>query len=587
MIKPNHVNWFEGLVFIACSSMMVLVLSHYQFGSGDHIEQLPIVLKMIDANYLERDFFVVANSEFGPRYYYAKILSILIRFFGLPQTFFFLFSVSFALIISATYFIGYNLFGRSHIVGMLSVVFSLLLPQLITIGGNSSFLAAYNLKPVTMITPLIMLAIWAGIVGKPILAAAFSLLALPIHPLWAMEVGAVSIFASAWSNRTLKGKGVKFTKILLSISLLIFGYAIFFHGRMEQVIDTNDFVDIVARFRHPHHYIPSSWSPSAFLTTASFLWIVFLLWYLWSRNIKTTTASSIALITPFVVIPVTWIGGYIFVEVFPTRLWTTAQVFRLSILLNWLGLVILAGIATTYVIEYIYNGELRDKFRRMNYQQLKHHLPISIGVVIVTFIGTGFIVRQLYWQLNTIIAIKIFLSLALLGWLYMVRTRMVRLGLPIMVALAIFFLWSTKHSCMLPLFDRLVAAPQYTIKTDDVSDFVKANTNKNAVFITPPIFGRLRYTAERALVCDFKAFPFQDRAIVEWYTRIHECYGESPYKGFKAISDMDERYHNITDNKVKSLAEKYNATHAILYLDTPTDLETLFSNDKYKIVAIE
>ena len=47
----------------------------YTFGTGNHIEQLPIVMRAMDSAFLSNDFFTNASTMFGPRLYFARLIA--------------------------------------------------------------------------------------------------------------------------------------------------------------------------------------------------------------------------------------------------------------------------------------------------------------------------------------------------------------------------------------------------------------------------------------------------------------------------------------------------------------------------------
>jgi hypothetical protein len=121
----------------------------------------------------------------------------------------------------------------------------------------------------------------------------------------------------------------------------------------------------------------------------------------------------------------------------------------------------------------------------------------------------------------------------------------------------------------------------------EIASFARGHIREDAVFLTPPLFGQFRITARRAIVVDFRWFPFHDLAMVEWRRRLSDCYGEAERAGFKAAFEMDRSYRAITDKKLIYIAKKYGSLYAVLYKETPTPFPILFENDTYKIVKIE
>lgn len=120
-----------------------------------------------------------------------------------------------------------------------------------------------------------------------------------------------------------------------------------------------------------------------------------------------------------------------------------------------------------------------------------------------------------------------------------------------------------------------------------VANYARRNTREDAVFLTPPQFGRFRLAARRAIVVDVKAFPFQDKAMVEWKERLLDCYGEVDTINSRTLRKMEKHYKSIDSASILSLRQKYGFTHAVLYKETSTELPVVFENSTFKVVAVQ
>jgi hypothetical protein len=144
--------------------------------------------------------------------------------------------------------------------------------------------------------------------------------------------------------------------------------------------------------------------------------------------------------------------------------------------------------------------------------------------------------------------------------------------------------WDVAH-----LFERY--RPRFTL-SDYAGDkatmarYVGAHTPEDAVVVAPPLFGILRLVGKRALVVDYKAFPFQEQAAKEWYTRILHCYGTPETTGYAAARELDFNYFHIPDRVLHKIGEVYGASYAILYKETKTTLPKVYENETYKLVSI-
>jgi hypothetical protein len=119
-----------------------------------------------------------------------------------------------------------------------------------------------------------------------------------------------------------------------------------------------------------------------------------------------------------------------------------------------------------------------------------------------------------------------------------------------------------------------------------VARFAAMATPEGAVFVVPPLAQAFRLLAGRAVVVDYKNFPFSDSAMVEWRDRLRFCYGRFAGWGFGAAAAMDRNYHEIPDYALAELAQRYGADYAVLYPDTPTSFAELYADARFKLVRI-
>jgi hypothetical protein len=106
------------------------------------------------------------------------------------------------------------------------------------------------------------------------------------------------------------------------------------------------------------------------------------------------------------------------------------------------------------------------------------------------------------------------------------------------------------------------------------------------VFLAPPDLGIFRLAAERALVVDFKAFPFQAAAMLEWRRRLADSYGDTDAVGWKALDELREHYREVDANTLARSRERYGASYAIVPRTAPTAAPVVYENARYKVLAL-
>jgi hypothetical protein len=262
---------------------------------------------------------------------------------------------------------------------------------------------------------------------------------------------------------------------------------------------------------------------------------------------------------------VLFVCGYVLVELLPLRTVAALQFFRLTVVPKWFGLMLLGCAAAS--------ASLR----------CGKSLLAAFGCSLLLAVLATF----LFWSAPSSFAEGS--SLAAIGLaaltVRLLRNVALRWTSALVIAGAMVVLPLTGVSGLARI------RPVFTISqgndpADRVADFAQARTPFDAIFVTPPLLGRFRLVARRAIVVDFKNFVFSDYAMAQWWERMRDCYGTPEGHGFGAAYRMDVRYREINEDRLLWLREKYGATHAVLLASTPCRFPPLYADDRYKLVAI-
>lgn len=603
----------RDVVTLAVAAAVIATLVEYRYGSGNHIEQLPIVMRVLDSSYLSNDFFTNANAGFGPRFYFSHVVAFLAGIFPLPFVYLALTLLSNILVAVISGLFARDLFEGSNVAGMLAVCFVMSV-ETFGLGGTGGSLYANYLVPGALSMPLVLLSVWAGFRQRPLLCSVSAGLASIVHPLLGLETGAIMLFtlgAASIAQRREKETAITdkdgFIRLLIA-SLLLFAFAALSfvpYRTVTGAIDSTRFVGIVACFRHPHHYCPSTFPRMHYLQFTGFLIALGISWEWWRKAaphgyLQTQLPILVA------VILVLFVGGYVFVERIPSRLFTTAQTFRLVFIIKRLGLIWIAGTTADLLKEREqFNAYLvlvsvfspitvaishlaawaRERYARVSASLGRLLEPGPVLVIVVTSLA-------LLGQPSGRVAL-LFLTFVLLTaclnthW----RSRWHATQLVILatsVWLLVLVGGGVKVPPLrgrLPGFQPVISLSDFRGPDIDLASWARHSTPEDAIFLTPPQFGQFRLVAERAIVVDFKAFPFQDQAILEWQQRLFDCYGIPTTTGFAAAEEMDASYRAIEDAAIQALQSKYSISYAVLYSDTETRFPTLYSNQQYKVVS--
>ncbi|HEX3043373.1 MAG TPA: DUF6798 domain-containing protein [Bacillota bacterium] len=588
--------------------VITTILNYSGYGVSDHIEQLPIIIRSIDSSYLVNDFFTNVNVQSIARSFYAHFIAILAGSeHNLPFVFLILTLFSNISISVITFLLTYRLFNNSKLAGIYA---SALVMSVITFGlGWLSVIYQKSMIPSTIAIPFIMGAIWSVVCGNLVVGMILSGIATFFHPLFGLEIGGVLFItfgaAHLISKRKITKEGWK--TIIPSLLILITLVLIFFIPEVKQSsIDSNLFIYILAYFRHPHHYIPSAFKVSDYIYAIAFLCAIFLIYYRGRREREGWSNLIIAILGITVIL--LCIGGYIFVEIIPSRIWVTAQTFRLLYIVKWIGLIIIAGM--------IADKNLGKSMKRLYLVSVLN--PLFLGGVALSETLSERIGQNCNRFLKVLVpSLILLIPFALLGYL---STPLPSVLLLALYALLIFLFGKLPQKILYPVLlmglvltiavgifsSRLPYLKQSSFinskanhlalkftselgpEGDEVVEFARRNTKEGSIFLTPPDWGQFRLRARRAIVADLKAFPFADKAMLEWYDRIVNCYGKPKLKGYaRALNELNENYRGINDKILLNLQGKYNFSYAVLYRQTVSNFKVIFQNGKYKVVYLD
>ena len=130
---------------------------------------------------------------------------------------------------------------------------------------------------------------------------------------------------------------------------------------------------------------------------------------------------------------------------------------------------------------------------------------------------------------------------------------------------------------------RSVAAPEDGPDHLRIEAWAQAETPKDAVFAVPPSWDGFRSRAQRSIVVNFRAIPYQPPRIYEWYTRLKAFAPEavSSHGSLKQrIPQMDAAFFALPWETVSDLGEQYGFNYIVRSVskpDTPHALQPIFT----------
>jgi hypothetical protein len=602
---------FDVLLLATVAGALATLLGGYTYATGDQVEQMPMILRALDSNYLSNDLF--ASSEAPVRANYVSLVALLTDPAPLPVVVFCLALLTNILIATITGLCARDLFDRSNEAGMLAIAITM---SVATFGlGSSREVYRTLLTPNGLVLPLGFLSLWAGFRGYPILCVVSAGSASLIHPTFGLETGAIAFGASilaellaAPKQRDTRHRRDFASRAGAALIFAFFGVFWARHYLSMEHLASDRLVDIYVHFRSPHHLVPSSFDNMEWLEATCFLLATGIGWYWWQQRVD--VPRRLVVWTPIFIgiILLLCLGGYVFVEMIPSAIWVAAQPYRMPFLLKWFGLMFAGGAAASLLSRH---RETEDRFDA--YVLLLGVLsPITMGLthalklgrrwsqeripLVGTWLGSG---PTLLATAGALIALGpglqpvfrfltlTFMALTLMSQANRWLSRLFVVGLTLLLILLLFLGHGYLPSGADDVLDKIRPAITPGDLTGDevaVARWARECSPRDALFLAPPLFGQFRVTAERALLVDFKLFP--GHLADEWQRRLFDAYGVPRERGFPGAQEMDEMYRSIDDARLQSLQSKYDIDFAVLYRETNTRLPVVYQNETYMVVRL-
>ena len=605
---------------------LAAALSGYQFGTIDHAEQLPAIYRLMDAGYLVNDFQTNSATAFGPRYYFAQTMAALGGVFSLDAVYATLYLLVYIAIALITAFAARDITGSAiaGIVAATLICSSLSVFHLSTPARVTDVL----LLPRFFAMPFALYAVWQGIRGKPLQSALAAIPAILMQPLLGLEAAALGL-AAAIAHRAALLNDWHISELPRrfrregAAALAIFAASLFWLvpalATGEQgSLSAEEFVRIYGHIRHPHHIIPSAWDWEQYALGALFAVAVAVsLAELWRHRRyagggRGGQAPLIAIMVVFAAIGAALACGYLFVEIFPTRLFAVAQTFRLTVVFAWLGWLIIAysiaraigggvnrrsllvmasavsapTLALYKTIAYIRRlprGDSGRDIRRMMLLSPLAALALAGAVSALHLFETPGGV--------TLFLLAIGFAAAALAGVSMRRGGVALAGLACVLALTLGALYLDRTGRlppMPPISDAIARQqPVFTIEEAaarfrardrvKLAHAAREHTPPDAVILIPWDWSEWRLFSERAVVVDWKFFLFTDEGMREWNDRYDAIYAFPGGAGYPTA---------IGDKGLAELRRRYGFDYAVLPVGAGFRLPTLLNTSRWKLADV-
>ncbi len=119
---------------------------------------------------------------------------------------------------------------------------------------------------------------------------------------------------------------------------------------------------------------------------------------------------------------------------------------------------------------------------------------------------------------------------------------------------------------------------------EEVAKWARDSTSHLSVFAVPPGWGHFRSQSQRAIVVNFKAVPFHQPYMAQWYARLLDIAPiDPPQRGGGAIiSKLDSAYFSLSSQQIRSLSSKYGFDYIVRQDSAITgDFESVYRKDPW------
>ena len=611
-------RWETLAAFSVLIGLLSSALSGYRYGEEDQTIHLPEIFRAVHSSYLAHDFWLNSASQFGPRFYYTLSIAFAANFIPIPSVMFLLFVSTYVATSVVVAFAARDLSGSTVaalVITSLSVCIS---PFWLGHAAGLSNATRFAFVPSTLAEPFLVFAIWRGIRGEPVYAALASVPAILVHPALGLNAAGLALTAalsrclwSAWPHCPRVRECGRF-----ALGFLIVGFVTGLFWIMPAIasgaifspsMESDEFVHLLAYVRHPHHLVPSTWPLGAFGETAAVAAAVLVaLAAFWRSGSETDQrehlAKAVAITAVLVAIMLCFFLGWFFVEVVPMR-WAAAMYFyRLVIVFAWLGWVLVGvsiakqlapknlrwavlGLVSVFSASalLLYQAALFVSVNGTARRSTLFFVTVTVLVVV-----TGFVFPGLSRRTALFVVVGGMVVAAAIA--FFPRLDAACLAVMTAVLLLVVSVLALHRSGLLPGWCRIpsfVAALQPVLDLDDLRErregrpqadlasAARSRTEPDALFLVPWRWQRWRILAQRAVVVDWKAFPFREEGMREWHRRYLAIYDPEHGAGYP---------NDCTEGTLRELREMWKFSHAVVPSECDLPFPVIAISGKWKLI---
>ena len=587
--------------------LAVLQFFGLTFGVGNQVEQFSITLRILDPSFSAGDFFLDSAAKPGqPRYYYCLLIAWLSKIAPLEIVIHSLMFIN-GCVLGLVSFVAARRLLKASVAGAAIAAMLVLLNHGISI-GHAGYLTFSNFQPASIAITATLVGIYCLLLERFIAATAIFLFATLIHPTIGAEVGMLG-YVVVFATTFITGNRENTWRYVAALIVFLIGIAILWVvpnlGGTGEKLSQPEFFSILMETRAPHHYLgldfPRRRWLEAILFVIGLIWIAYLSWR------KEGELEGPLLLFGFIISVIALcLASLYFVDVAESRLWATAQLFRLVLLVKWAGYLFLGLLFGQWLVsKEAYKIVLAGTVILSSADAISYSLIVAL---ITQFLIEQLLVKKGFRKRIAIFAtvpavllslyhhsrygaddqlLRLFIAFIVL-LLLQIRSRQfagaVVASVLVATVLTVSYIGSLKGMISDNRFRTVLMLNERDDDGARISLLARDIGAPEDLWLVPPNLEQFRFISGRAVVVDFTSVPFADDGLREWQQRLQAMFDYTDKKGFDALNEMKQQH------QIKPAIERaridYGADYAVLNTVTPTEKAVLAQAGNYKIISL-
>jgi hypothetical protein len=548
MQKHQKSNWYFNLSLYTFAIIGSLMATGYIFPIGGNFPEVPPIQFMLNPELYKNDYYVQEMVKFNPRYYYYYIIYLLANLgTSIPLAHFIYQFLAFGSFILACYAI-INIYTNSKLPA--AAMAFLCIAASFTDVGNTLIFSTKSV-PSTFAMGFAIWGIYFSLRQKWLTGYLFFGLGCLLQFLVGLLPGLMMVPVLVIESVRQRN----FKTLILAIALLAAMASIVYVPMLltgttsTHTIDNAEFVYIHAKVRNPHHILPSNWDFGNWFNFICFI-IGGLLCIKNAELLRKEDKVNFYVIVGTSIFAL--FLNYIFVEVYPLAFIAKLQLART---VPFAQLIIFIAVCLT--IDILYREKriaisllllvvLTLPFRGIIFlglsvwQTKKYVFPKRYNILLwILAVGTV-IFSLIYpvtdsWEImgDRIISIPVLFSILAFPFILeetslakSIKQTLTHTLALITTATLVFGVAGILPKPILNVFQTRVNIN--AVSSDDLSRLAvrfSQISSRDSLVLIPPSVTSFQFFSERAIVVNFKNFPFTEKGIKEWQNRMEAVLG--------------------------------------------------------------